>query len=516
MVFISSTITFENFKKNYGEYATEIFRKDTAVWITCYFFIVVILTGAFALILSDSNNALSVLLLNLTCFYFCLAVGTLIPFGNSAFNKSLSRRGLNEIITSISAHDFKTEPPPDLHAEAVYRIANSSDTNKIDVISAVLYFNINAGDNKNSIQVLIGLFKKIDLLLTKQNLSLKEQRNIIFTYAYVLQTSFDLYHSKKDAAGIQTILASLNSLNAIIAENHYGAAFIEKMFTVIIYITQSLIESEDEKLLDSAIWVYYHMCNAHLNRNVPAENETWEHTEDGATFPISTDARWANDNKFQKIDDAATFHLNDVLQRSFLCRNFYIIEQCVKMYSVFAEMIIFNNTLGPLQKERIGSTLAYHSIEAIKRFTDMESAAQRFNTIRLYIGTTNILSVLEENSKFGDTVFICLIDLIDHLIKNGKIRKYDMEELGDLCRLIIADSAKIQNAGNYVSDILRLQAKLKSQCFKEILKGEKGTDFQRQKEMAALIQSDIKSYLAAIEKKHNSGGPLKSIIAAYV
>ena len=362
------TISFENFKKNYGQYALELFRKDQIVWSLGYLFIIIIIVGLTTFIFSDSKNFTSRYLFNLTCFYFLLAVCFLFPFGKAIINKSSSTEFLKRLVDELNEHDFDYKEPKNHQLKSVFQIVNKNEKNKVSIVSDILFYNISANNTKNSIQIIINLFDRIQKIINFDNLDVEKRRQIVFSFLDIIQTSFDLYLSKKDFIGIQTNLAALNSCNEVIAIKKYDRRFTKRAFETIEYITQSLIESEWEKLLSESLWVYYHMSADQLRNNMPNEEETWVEDEDFGALTLNTKIAEENDRKFEILSEFISFKFNAVIERSFLSKNYYLVEECVRMLGIFTEMVVFNENMGQLQKMRIGSSLAYSSGEAIKRF----------------------------------------------------------------------------------------------------------------------------------------------------
>jgi len=186
--------------------------------------------------------------------------------------------------------------------------------------------------------------------------------------------------------------------------------------------------------------------------------------------------------------------LSMLVDRTFSGSNNYMIENSVKMMAVFAEMIIFDGRIGPIQQDRIGCMLAYQSVEKIKRFVGY-SGTRQYGYLNLYIGHSNIIMVLRENSSFSQAVLDYLISLMDYLIEEEYIVKADVEDLGGLGRMIVGSSDQIADAVNHISSIMLLQNRIKAYLIINVKDdSRKQSEVAVMKEMILLIQHDIKSY----------------------
>ena len=225
---------------------------------------------------------------------------------------------------------------------------------------------------------------------------------------------------------------------------------------MISYITRALIESESESLVSESIWTYYHMCNDQLNNNVPKEEDIWEANDSEWITTINTRSAEKNEDKYDKIDEYTSYEFNNVVERSFLCKNYHITEECVRMLATFAEMVFYNGNLGPLQKNRTGSMLAFHSAEAIKRISTKKELIKS-SYLHFYISKTFLIDILEENQEFSKSVFDSLMEIAEYLLENNNFEYFDEDELGAVSRRMIVECSKITNVENYVKQILEFQ-----------------------------------------------------------
>jgi hypothetical protein len=509
------TISFENFKKNYGQYALELFRKDKSIWSLGYLFVVVIIVGLAAFIYSDSGTHFSKWLFNITCFYFLIAICWLFPFGNAIIKKSSSRESLKKLIDELNEVDFPDEEPGNIIMRPIIQIVTKDEKNKLSIISEILFHNIVESNSRTSVLIIINLFGKIEKMVNNNQIDIEKRYQIIFSFLNIIQSSFDLYNSEKDFIGVQTILATLNSCGEIIAKKKYGKQFIKKVFETIEYISQALIEAESEKLVSDALWAYYHMSDTQLTYNMPNEKETWVEDEYFGAVPLNTQVAAENDKKFNIIDEFVSFKFNAIIEKSFLCRNYYIIEECVQMLGIFTSMVVYKRNMGDIQKSAIGSMLVYNSSEAIKRFIT-NKYPKRFNYLYLFLSTTVILDGLKQNSNFSKSIFDTLIDIVGFIAEKDIVGKLDMQEISGLCRLIIAHFHQITEAAKYVEEIIKVQKKIKTKISQELITNRSQSSSKNKRIMINEIQKDIESYLSTMKRYNILNNDLKKVIIEYI
>lgn len=512
---IYMTISFENFKKNYGQYALELFRNNKFIWSVGYLFLLIIISGLLGFLFADTLSYVSTFLFNITCFYFFIAVCLLFPFGNTIIIESSSKDFLKQIVNELTENDFVYKEPENIQVKPVYRILNSDDKNKVTIINEILSHNINHDNTKNGIQIIVNIFNKIEQIVKDKNVNAERKRQTIFTFLDILKNSFDLFHSKKNFVGILTILASLNSCSKIIAEEKYDRRYIERIFETIEHITNSLLQIEEEELIIESLWVYYHMSKDQLTLNMPNENETWMEDEYLGAIPLTNKTAEENDRKFETIDESIAFKFNRLIERSFLCKNSYIVEECVRMLGIFTEIIVFNDNMGELQKERMGASLAYGSCESIKRFITLNYQS-KMGYLNLFMGTSTILDALKENSRFSTSIFETFINLSEFLLEKGLVNKFENQEISGLCRLIVGYSGQITAAGGYVGQILKLQEKLKISLEEKIALNDSKSNIRNLKELVQEINKDIKSYLNLMSTKRIVNDSLKETISRFI
>lgn len=505
-VVIYLSISFENFKKIYGQYATDFFGKDSLIQNLLLLFILPILIGLMAYIFADSKLLFAKWLFNTSCFLFFIAILLLLPYAKAIIKNSSSNSLIERLVVQLTEQDFTEQEKKPLKNVSTFQMIRQADKSTINTISHILFANIQEKNGKNGIAILFDLFEKVKILLNDKKTQVGSKRDVATYFAGIIKDSFDLYHYNKDSLGVKTCLAATNSFNKVIAENKFDEKFIETVFDVIIYMSKSLIESESESLVFDAIWVYYHMSDEQLSNNTPKEENIWEENNEDWLQTLNTKEAQQNEHKFDKIDEFTSYRLNEVVERSFLCKNYHITEDCVGILGSFCEMIFYNQNLGPLQKSKIGSALAFHSGEVIKRFSKKRELSKS-HYLDLYIGTTYLSNILEYGERYSKEVFDAYIGLIEFLIANDNFSRYDAEKLGGLCRVIISHSSKIPGINGYVEQILEVQNKLKNKC---IQSGAK-----EKEQMIVEIKNDFKSYLSIMRSRNIDNASLKTLIEKY-
>lgn len=511
------SISLENFKRNYGQYALEIFRKNKLVLSVVFEFLFIIILGLFALMFIDRNNWFSVLLFNLVCYYFSITLLLLVPYGSEILVESSSKEIINKLIQSLSEKDFPNEPTRDFwNNESMYYLIAENDNNRVNNIAKILHHNISSSNRKISVNILSELSSKIEIIIDDKSVDNDAKRKVFLAHLNILQTAFNHCDKKIDTIFIQVILFALKGCSLIIAKHHYGKAYIEKLFELTAYVITELIESENENLIEDSFWAYYHMCDAQLSNNIPQENEIWDFTNTDYLMPIKTEDGYEKVDKFNAIEHAVSFQFNNLVERAFLCKNYYVIENVVRMIGSFIEMIIFNNNLESYQKFRIGSMLAFNASGAIKKFADNKYPNQ-YSYLNFYVGTSHIQSLLHENSSFSQSVFDYYVDIFAHLVETDNFSKLDSEEISGLCRLIIANSKGVNDVNIYVEKIMKTQKKLKQKIFRDVIsKTFKQKEIDDKRLLASNIENDFKSYLNIMERETIVNDSLKATITKYV
>jgi len=87
-IVIYLSISYENFKKSYSQYAADYFGKDRVISSLLLLFIAVILINLISLIYGDTKGPFSRWLFNTSCIDFALAISLLIPYANTAKDKN--------------------------------------------------------------------------------------------------------------------------------------------------------------------------------------------------------------------------------------------------------------------------------------------------------------------------------------------------------------------------------------------------------------------------------------------
>lgn len=497
------TISFENYKKIYGQYATLFFGRNHLIRDFLIVFILPIVIGLAFYIFSDTENLLSISnwLFNFTCYTFFVAIGLLFPYAKAIIKNSSSNNFTEKLILELNISDFVEQDNVPLRNVSTIKFFRQFRKSKPDVISDILLANIKGGNGENGIIILNMLFEKIKLILNDIEVKNEEKQNIAKYYAGVIKDSFDLYHSNKDSFRVKLCLAASDSLNSTISKSKLDENFIEIVFELIIYITKSLIDSESELLVSDAVKVYFKMSAEQLENNTPEEDVMWDKNDTEWIKTINTHF----DKKFRKIEEYASYGFNDIVKRSFLCKNYHITENCVRMLANFSKMVFYKNKLGPHQKKRIGSMLAYHSSEAIKQFSNTEKP---FNDgyLNLYLDDSSLIFILKANQNFSEEVFDMYIELVEFLISTDNLSTYEMKELAVFCRQIIACSPKISRDSMYlyVFQILDVQ--------KIIMTKNINDPKNYSKKVLSDLKKDIKSYLDVMKSENVNDSNLKSLI----
>jgi hypothetical protein len=505
------SISFDNLQSNFGKYALNLFRKDSLLTSVSSLFAVIIIVALSYYLLADNNPVFADIIFNLTCVAFISAVCLLIPLGNAVLNKSSSSRPIQTLIKKLSTEDFADIPPKRWMLGLDIQLAAKENGNRLNTICDVLYHNINAGNSKNTTSLLISLSLRFYELLKSPELTEDTRLKIHLVYPIILKSSFDLAILKNDTLTVNVIFASLNSWTESIPVDNADNA-VEKIEELLEHMGSTLIRIEHEPLIDEWLWTYYHVSTNLLDNLLPDEKDIWTVAANGDIDTINTRSAEKKENLFDAIESLINFRFANTIERVFLSKNYYIIENGIRKIGSLIAMIIFNSEMGPIQKRRIGSMLAYYFEEFIKRYIDLNFSHQK-NYLHLYIGSSTIIRALEQNNQFSKDVFNTAVNILDYSIEQHCVTTFDVEKLSGLCRLTIAHADNIADVLGYVESVLKVQSKLKSKCFAKVLAQRNGTD--NEKELAALIKRDIDSYQAMMVRKAIINPALSLLISKY-
>ena len=494
-IVIYLSISYENFKKSYGQYAADYFGKDRVISSLLLLFIVVILLNLISLIYGDTKGPFSKWLFNTSCIDFALAIGLLIPYANTVIKSPGTNSKIQKLIDSLTLSSFSVEKNDSTDDISAFEILEQENQRSSNIIANLVYANIQEKNGKTSNAILLSVFKKIESLLKSTEENKEKLNNAISWFAALMQNSYDLYNINRDFIGIKTILALTNSCNKAISEKNLGKEGISKIFEVIIYISKKAIEQEDETQSWESLWAYYHMCEYLLKKNTPPESEIWN-SDGEELLEVTSYTNFDPYSKFSTISEITTYRLNEVIERSFLCKNYHITEDCIRVLSSFAEMILFNQNLGVKQKDDLGSSLIYYSLESIKRFSESRTYTNT-SPLHLYIGKSYIPEALKENTPFANSIFESYLELTRFLTITGKLSIHDAGEIGGLCRIILAQRQSIPKADEYAKQIIKLQQFILDKCSR----GE----LQNAKKVSDIIKDDFRSYQS--KPQSNTGDP---------
>jgi len=126
------------------------------------------------------------------------------------------------------------------------------------------------------------------------------------------------------------------------------------------------------------------------------------------------------------------------------------------------------------------------------------------------------MTALEENSDFSKAVFEHFIEIFEFIIEEERITKFDLDKIGGLGRLIIANSAKITAATDYTKALLEVNKKARASLIQEVKTG--GVSPKRESELKELIvevQKDLKSFMKIYYKRVGNNPVLEDLIKSY-
>ena len=104
---------------------------------------------------------------------------------------------------------------------------------------------------------LIHLYKRIEELLTDDKINNPIKFNIVSSFCSLIKevfyTNLNNKNNNNNNNGIIVCIASISSLNKLIAQKKYKKEFVKEIFELLEFICKSLIESENETLTNKAL-----------------------------------------------------------------------------------------------------------------------------------------------------------------------------------------------------------------------------------------------------------------------
>lgn len=502
-IVIYLSISFENLKRNYGQYGTKLFQSNSLILTFLSLLILTILISLFAFILSDSSSFFKNFLLNISFFYFFISLILLIPYGYAITKNSSYVEILNKIIEDISPNDFTKKDTK--HASAL-QISTEAEKNRFIVVGDILINSAIEKNNRFSNAIAIQLIDKVNKLLYDNNIAESTKLNITAAFCSLIREVFSINLNNKNNGAMLLCFASVGSLNETIAKQKLRKEFVKEIYDLIGFICKSLIEAESETLSNEAMWTYYHASKNQLQYNTPKEDEIWQKSQDPEyyVFPINTNEAFEKESLFDLLNEYTSYRFNNIVERSFLCKNHHITEDCVKMLGSFVQMIAWTQNLGEFQRHTIGSMLSYHSANSVKRFSTMD-IANKANHLRLFFSSISLMSLLKTEEPFSKSVFDNYIDLADYLSIHDKLDSFDLEDIFGLGRLIIASWNEIPTYYENLEELLLLADKINTNDRAKSLR-----------EKSDMIEKGVKSFLSIMEMRNIKLPKLKELIEGFV
>jgi hypothetical protein len=511
-IVIYLSLALEGMKRNYGKQAVDLFRKDASVWLLCWVFCFILIVALAALLFSDRRGVFPLWLFNAACWSFAAGIAIIVPYGQAILLKTDSTEHIAGMITGLKGTDFRELPDSAKRIGAMYWVISEDPKNPVDKVSNIIFHHISEGNSKLATYFLIDFFRQIEQIGKVGIVDLN--RRMLTRYLDVLMLAFDFTKTRGDEMVVTTILACLKSCSSLITTWKAGAELIEKQFEGIGNIIKFMLEAGREKMADDAFWAYYHMAKTQLG-NIPPANQIWTQDEDGDLIVIDSLEAWGLEHKFDAIDKAMTYDLRNLIERSFLSKNGYIIQNSVGMSRVFLEMLILENGIERQPKLLIGRSLAYGTADLVKRYIS-ETDRHIGGFLALYLPTSSLMHFLEENSDLSEVVFRYFIDVFGHLVDNQRIIKEDLDYAGGVGRLIIAHSAKIKAADQYLTSLLEIQSRAMIGMGNQLMQQKLSkTRKEEMEDMLSGIKTDLHSFVRYSREKAPENEVLKLLVESF-
>ncbi len=502
------SIAFENFNKNFGKHASKYFIKNNSAIILLGIFIITILLSFLTYIFLNTGSLVSNILFNISCSYFICSTLLIIPYGYNIIKGSSSLRGLKRMVESIKKGDIESLYQGQREVMSVFDAYENAEESNYLTAKDILVNSV-ITNNSNWRPILMSLFSIFHTFLNDNEIDSEGKSLIIIEYNELMKQLFNIISDKKGNFEISVICDVLTVLNESCAKAKVNGKDMERIFEVIIYIVDTLVIKEDERAVSSAFWAYYRMCKAQLEYNIPKENEIWEvpdDPDDDYGF-LWTPESSENEFLFDEISRYCSMEFDARIQRSFLCKNHYITESCIKMLESLLSEILWNSNLGPRQKTEICSSLVFHLVNRIKDFTGVKSFNE-FGYLRLFSGNTIILDFLKLNNRLSYIILKEYIELVDYLNEKSLLRSIESGEIGGLGRLIVAYSKELKNPEKSIEHVLQLQQR--------ILDKNSTSQTEETKRICDTIKSDFNSYLRTYSDRNINNPGMMGLIKGFI
>ena len=136
---------------------------------------------------------------------------------------------------------------------------------------------------------------------------------------------------------------------------------LERLFETVQGFARMVIEVENESMVWETLWTVYHVATCHINRNIPKDRELWSGNISGAGVELREYVECSEEKHriYDLISKFITLEIPEIFDRILLCRNHFIIDQSLGVYSSLLTMILIESGIDQPQRTEMAGSLSY-------------------------------------------------------------------------------------------------------------------------------------------------------------
>jgi len=486
------SFAFEGIRRFFGRYSNTIFRRDRFIWSMCWFFSGIILVCLGALCLVDHPGPFWRFLINLSCFAFLIAIGTIVLFGKMILRKSDTVEEIRRQIERITLLDFRTEPASGWEFGPSHWIITEDRNNPIDRLTGILLHNIIEKNNSVVANMLRSICQRIEDLVRAEAEGDKERA--VLRYNDVLLLAFDQAKGQNDPLVFKLIFSNYRNLSDLLANSQMGRRVIEPVLKSAKSTVQYWVEMENEQLVHDGFLTYNQMCYSQIQHNLPVESETWQRNQKGDMAKIESPQADSNYERMMGIFLASTFEYNSLVERSLESKNAAIPEIALRMMGAFLEQLIVVNIPSEYERLQIGRKLSYHAVMIGKQYSD-KFKSTRFGFLRLFVTESPMDTLLQKDTELTLIVFGHFEQFARFLIENDLFHRMDLDLIGNIGRRIARNSETFPSALSAMTVLVALNRAARRKLMVSLVDKSTGRDNLEVPRRIRSLDRDLESWL---------------------
>ena len=512
-IIFNLTVSFEKYKKEFGRRAAKIFRQDGNIRLLVAWIVAVMAVSFIGLVVGDTASLFFNWLFNIACIYFLMALSLVTRFG-ILIQTSLSAENYTEsIINKLQVEDFIDQEDKKIFPMPINELVKLRNTNATIELSEIIYTNIRE-KNLDAILIISNYFLWVSNRFRDKEISHNSKRIIAINFLNVLSNAFELFMLNKDELSARELLNTIQKFDLEIAENGELYYSLERLFEIVHGFARLVIELENESMIWETLWTVYHIAVCHINRNIPKDSELWGGNISGAGVELR---EYANDSEekhriYDLISKFVTIDIPELFDRILLCRNYFIIDQSLGVFSSILDMLLIESGIDLPQRTEMAGAISYSLANNIRAVMEKRTP-HKFPFLSYHLKPSQMMYAITGSFDLGTAVFNEHIHLAEAMRDQNEVVFGDVESLAGLCRLIIAKEKEIHFPETYAASIVKYLRMVHKKLQVHLATG-KIPDGERKKVTAIieLIISSMKSFYTYVHRAQEKNKRLEMVV----